>query len=418
METTYSSLALQPPVYGKLVTVLSIDGGGIRGIIPGTILAFLESELQKLDGEDVRLADYFDVVAGTSTGGLVTAMLTAPNESNRPLYAAKDITPFYLENCPKIFPQDSATMCCGLNLIFCGLLSTVKSFFKSLMGPKYDGKYLHSLIKEELGETRLSQTLTNVAITTFDIKRLQPTIFSNFQLTKNPVLDVRLSDICIATSAAPTYLPAYYFQNTDSEGNVREFNLVDGGVTANNPTLVALSEVTKQINNENPDFLPTKPLDYGKYLVISLGTGSAKIEGQEKYNADMAAKWGLLGWLTASDSTPLVELFTQSSADLVDYHLCVVFQALKSEANYLRIQDETLGTTESSADIATTENLNNLVQIGENLLKKPVSKMNLDTGVSEPVADGGTNEEALVRFAKLLSDERKLRETTSPHTAS
>ena len=61
--------------------------------------------VQKLDGSDVRLADYFDVIAGTSTGGLVTAMLTAPNEKKRPLYAAKDIKDFYLEECPKIFPQ-------------------------------------------------------------------------------------------------------------------------------------------------------------------------------------------------------------------------------------------------------------------------------------------------------------------------
>jgi patatin-like phospholipase/acyl hydrolase len=61
---------------------------------------------QELDGEDARLADYFDVIGGTSTGGLITPMLTAPNEStNRPLFAAKDIKPFYLEHCPKIFPQ-------------------------------------------------------------------------------------------------------------------------------------------------------------------------------------------------------------------------------------------------------------------------------------------------------------------------
>lgn len=62
--------------------------------------------MKKLDGEDARLADYFDVISGTSTGGLVTAMLTAPNEQNRPLFAAKDINDFYLENSPRIFPQD------------------------------------------------------------------------------------------------------------------------------------------------------------------------------------------------------------------------------------------------------------------------------------------------------------------------
>ncbi|KAA8537722.1 hypothetical protein F0562_027288 [Nyssa sinensis] len=98
---------LQPPTYGNLITILSINGGGIRGIIPGTILSFLECELQKVDGEDARIADYFNVIAGTSTGGLVTAMLTAPNEKNRPLFAAKDIKDFYLDNSPKIFPQVS-----------------------------------------------------------------------------------------------------------------------------------------------------------------------------------------------------------------------------------------------------------------------------------------------------------------------
>ncbi|KAA8528560.1 hypothetical protein F0562_035915 [Nyssa sinensis] len=106
MERIMSSIPqIQHKTCGNLVTILSIDGGGIRGISPATILAFLEAQLEELDGEEARLADYFNVIAGTSTGGLVTAMWTAPDENDRPLYAAKDLKPFYLENCPKIFPQ-------------------------------------------------------------------------------------------------------------------------------------------------------------------------------------------------------------------------------------------------------------------------------------------------------------------------
>lgn len=69
---------------------------------------------------------------------------------------------------------------------------------------------------------------------------------------------------------------------------------------------------------------------------MSLGTGSAKAE--EKYDAGDAAKWGVLGWLTSSGSTPLVDVFTRASSDMVDFHLSVVFQALHSEDKYLRIQ--------------------------------------------------------------------------------
>ncbi|KAL0351974.1 UNVERIFIED_CONTAM: Patatin-like protein 2 [Sesamum calycinum] len=289
--------------------------------------------LEKLDGEDARLADYFDVIAGTSTGGLVTAMLAAPDKNDRPLFAAKDIKPFYLENAPKIFPQKR------------GLVGFLTGLVKSTIRLKYDGDCLHQIIKESLGETPLHQTLTNIVVPTFDIKYLQPTIFSTYEAKQKQILDTRLSDICIGTSAAPTYLPAYYFKNQDDQGNIREFNLVDGGVATNNPALVAISQVTKQILDANPDFFPIKPTDFGRFLVISLGTGSPK--------------------------------------------------ALHSEQNYLRIQ----------------ENLEKLVEIGGNLLKKPASRVNLGTGLFEPIENGGTNEEVLVRLAKLLSEEKKIRES-------
>ncbi|THU60776.1 hypothetical protein C4D60_Mb07t16310 [Musa balbisiana] len=423
------SIVKQASTCGKLITILSIDGGGIRGVIPATILSFLESELQKLDGDDVRIADYFDVIAGTSTGGLVTAMLAAPDENNRPLFAAKDIKSFYLEHSPKIFPQIG------------GFLAPVRRMFRSLWGPKYSGTYLHSLIREKLGGVRLHETLTNVIIPTFDIKQLHPTIFSSYEVKRKSSLDACLSDICIGTTAAPTYFPAHYFETKDSEGSSnREFHLIDGGIAANNPVillsvqltlfdavnatcsdrsklgffqaLVAVGEVTKEVHKKNPDHFPHEAMDYRKFLLISLGTGSAKVEG--KYRAKSASQWGVFGWLLGGGSTPLVDVLMQSCADIVDIHLSVVFQALRSESNYLRIEDDTLTGAVSSADISTKENLDDLVTVGERLLKKPVSRVNLETGVFEPVGNGeGTNEDALRRFARLLSDERRLRKLRS-----
>ncbi|KAK0575682.1 hypothetical protein LWI29_005135 [Acer saccharum] len=90
---------------------------------------------------------------------------------------------------------------------------------------------------------------------------------------------------------------------------------------------------------------------------------------QGKYSADAAAKWGVLGWLTSGGSTPLVDVFTQASADMVDLHISAVFQALHSD-KYLRIQEDTLSGEVSSVDIATKKNLKDLVKVGEGLLKK------------------------------------------------
>ncbi|KAL5232223.1 hypothetical protein ABZP36_030999 [Zizania latifolia] len=382
-----------PPSYGSIVTVLSIDGGGVRGIIPGTILAFLEETLQKLDGPDARLANYFDVIAGTSTGGLVTAMLTAPNDNGDPLFAAKDINDFYLEHSPKIFPPVGKW---PLRL------------FKNMMGPKYDGKQLHSMVRELLGDKRMNQTITNIVVPTFDIKLLQPTIFSTYEGRTDVSKNALLSDVCISTSAAPTYLPGHHFETKKKDGTVREFNLFDGGIVANNPTLLAMIHVSEQILLSNQDFFPIKPADYGKFMVLSLGTGSAKIE--EEFDAVESGRWGVLGWLyNKGGATPLIDSFIQASNDLVDIYTSVLFQALHCEKRYLRIQDDELTGDTASLDISTPENLKRLVDVGMALLDKPVCKVNVETGKNEPDLSRGTNREELEHFARMLSEERKAR---------
>ncbi|KAL1824333.1 patatin-like protein 1 [Daucus carota subsp. sativus] len=370
---------------GKIVTVLSIDGGGIRGIIPGTILAFLESKLQELDGPNARIADYFDVISGTSTGGLVTAMLAAPDKDNKPLFAAKDINKFYFEHGPKIFPQDSA----------------------SATGPKYDGKYLRSIIKDLLDTKTMNQTLSDVIIPTFDIKLIQPMVFSTSDAKIKTSKNALLADVCVATSAAPTFLPAHYFETKHEDGKTRSFNLIDGGVAANNPTQVAITHIFNQIVKGHFDTVDIKPMDTTKILVVSLGTGTAKFEA--KYNATMVAEWSPINWIFDKGATPLIDVYSASSTDMVDIQVSSMFQALGAEKNYLRIQDDNLTGTTTSVDGATTTNMEALADIGSKLLEKSVARVNVDTGAFEPVVGEGTNSDALTRFAKLLSDERKIR---------
>ncbi|KAF8769537.1 hypothetical protein HU200_006575 [Digitaria exilis] len=381
----------------KLVTVLSIDGGGVRGIIPAVILAFLEEKLQELDGPDARIADYFDVVSGTSTGGLLTAMLTAPGKNGRPLFDAKDLAQFYIDHSPKIFPQ--------------------KYTLRMVRGPKYDGKYLHALLRQHLGDTKLDKTLTNVVIPTFDIAFLQPTIFSSFELKHRPLKNALLSDITIGTSAAPTFFPAHYFETKDDQGNTRAFNLVDGGLAVNNPelvcacvqTLLAMSQVSKDIILGDEDFFPVTPVDYGKFMVISLGCGSTR-RSRGAYSAKEAAKWGIFNWLIKDGTAPVIDMFNAASGDMVDIHLCVLFRALHCKQNYLRIQYDQLTGTAGSIDDCSKQNMDKLVRIGKRLLNMNVSRVDLETGRIVEVPGVGTNAEQLTRFAKQLSDERRRRQ--------
>lgn len=97
-------------------------------------------------------------------------------------------------------------------------------------------------------------------------------------------------------------------------------------------TLAAINLVSLQ----NATSSPTKPVECDRFLVLSLGTGTAKVE--QKYDAEQAAKWGILGWLMNGGSSPLADIFLQASSDVVDFHLSTIFQLLNSQENYLRIQ--------------------------------------------------------------------------------
>lgn len=97
-----------------------------------------------------------------------------------------------------------------------------------------------------------------------------------------------------------------------------------------------MSEVTKQITKKNPDFFPEiKSLEYDRFLVISVGTGSQRKQG--KYSAKRVSKWGVLSWVYDDGSSPIIDCYNEASDEMVDYHIAAVFQALHQEENYLRI---------------------------------------------------------------------------------
>jgi hypothetical protein len=172
-------------------------------------------------------------------------------------------------------------------------------------------------------------------------------------------------------------------------------------------TLCAMNQVTKDIILGDGDFFPVKPVDYGKFMVISLGCGSNR---KSRYSAKAAAKWGIFNWLIKDGTAPIIDMFNAASGDMVDIHLCVLFRALRSSHNYLRIQYDQLTGSAGSIDDCSKENVDKLVKIGKDLLNKTVSRVDLETGWNVDVPGEGTNAEKLAKFAKQLSAERRRRQ--------
>ncbi|XP_020597170.1 patatin-like protein 3 [Phalaenopsis equestris] len=113
--------------------------------------------------------------------------------------------------------------------------------------------------------------------------------------------------------------------------------------------------------------------EYNKFLVLSLDTRAAKFD--VKYDAKNAAKWGILPWLFYNGHAPIIDIYSRGSADMTDILTSILFQTQHSEKNYLRLKDDTLSGDLASVDVSTKENLEGLIKVGNNMLKKPVSSI-------------------------------------------
>lgn len=221
--------------------ILAIDGGGIRGVVPAKFLA----DVERLTGKKIR--DYFDLVVGTSTGGIIAIALGLG-------FSPEQILEFYEHYGPKIFPKQPFR---------CGLLA-----------PKYDGKNLEDALRNTFGERKFGESALRLVVPAYDVNdgsvRLWKT--AHHEDYKSDC-HRKVIEVAMSTAAAPIYFRTYRAPNGQF--------LVDGGIWANNPVLVAVLEAVYILQ-----------WDPSEIAILSLGCLHAPLDiGKNKFKATGAWQW-------------------------------------------------------------------------------------------------------------------------------
>lgn len=281
--------------------LLSIDGGGIRGIIPATILAVIEAKTGS------PAASLFDLMAGTSTGGIITLALSRDGGGGVPKYKAQDLVEMYVNRGPEIFSRS-----------FWHGVSSVAG----LTEEKYSQCPLEEVLKEYFADVPLGQALTKVLVSSYEIETRNPYFFKSWREESKPVL---MREAARATSAAPTY-----FEPAQIQAAGQELALIDGGVFVNNPAMSAYSEARRLFPDETC------------FLVVSLGTGQLTRAIPFKEAKD----WGKVQW-----ALPILSVVFDGVSDAVDYQLRQILGE-----HFFRFQT-TLDTASDDMDDASPANL-------------------------------------------------------------
>ena len=323
----------------KKVSILSIDGGGIRGIIPAVILNYIEEKLQKKTGNpNVTLADYFDLIAGTSTGGILTCYyLLPPTSPDGPhsQYFAKEAIDIYAKRGKEIFDK--------------------KWLRNGIAAPMYAPTGLEKALKEKMGDTLLSQTRKHSLITAYDITERKAVLFTTPDAKKHAHRDYYMRDIARATSAAPTYFEPATVQ---SMGGAISY-LIDGAMFAGNPTISAIVEANKtDFGHSNKPGIPD-------LYIVSVGTGKER----KKYDYNKAKGWGMIGW-----AQPVVDILLSASAEVVHYEVNVLFRTQDCSDCYERIEPELYRALPSMDDVSD-ENIKNLIDAGNCYIQDHVEQL-------------------------------------------
>lgn len=258
----------------KRFNILSLSGGGYLGLYTIAVLSQLEEDLGR------PIASSFDLIAGTSIGGIIALGLALEIK-------AKDIESAFLRDGTKIFSERPVQN---------GKLGQLRDVLRYVLKPKYDPRYLRATIAELVGaETKIGDLKHRVLVPTVNLTKGGPQVFktphhANFTRDQN----LRVVDVALATSAAPTYFPL---------AEIEQSLYADGGLYANSPDALAVHEAEHFLNVER-----------GDVHVMSIGTTTSSFSFADA----TGRKLGIYGW--AKDQR-LVSVILASQQKVSDHML-------------------------------------------------------------------------------------------------
>lgn len=321
------------------INVLAIDGGGIRGVIPAVILSELEAKTGK------RINDLFDVIVGTSTGGIIAMGLTCPGTGNQPKYTADELAKLYLNHGTTIFPEKLSRLhwLGVLASLLCKPVPKLSKMVEKGLKEPYAAAGLESVMKKFFGESRMSELLNEVFITTYELESRNVRLLSRQLALADGRRDMKLVDVARATSAAPSYFKP--FRLTQDNALPNELSFIDGGVFANNPAICAYVEA-RRLHGPNREI-----------VIVSLGTG----EDPPPLYGKLAVNWLSGHWIEH-----LVDILMHGNSQITDKNLDrLLAQIPGTKRTYYRFQPK-LTNCEKSLDAASKSNIERLATIAKN----------------------------------------------------
>jgi predicted acylesterase/phospholipase RssA len=324
--TTPAAASLNGPLHAprRPLRILAIDGGGIRGILPAMVLSDLERRTNR------PIIDLFDLIVGTSTGGLVALALSCPDAQGKPRHTARDIVRLYEVEGKRVFSRS--------------VWHKIRSV-GALAEGKYPSAGIEGVLQDYYGECRLKDALADVVVPAYEIERRIPFFFKTANAKLKSYYDYPMKQVIRAATAAPTYFEPMQVQ---IDGPNDYYALVDGALFAYNPGMCAYVEAL----NRYPG--------HDSVIMVSLGTG--KLTRRLPY--DEVKDWGAARW-----AQPAFALMCDGICDVVDHQLQQLLpETGDGQRQYYRFQAR-LDVGNDDMDDASNTNIRVLKLLAEDMLQ-------------------------------------------------